>query len=469
MFRSRKLKLISVWLLGILLLTTILAQAGDNQWASLGPEGSAIYDLIIDPTAPQTLYAASDGNNGILKSTNGGSSWSSLNIGLTDPWVTALILDPMAPQTLYAGTNGDGILKTTNGGDSWTTINVGLTTHQVGTLALDPTDPEILYAGTAGGGMFKSINGGDSWFPINTGLTSTNIAVLGVDPNTPQIIYAGGSGMFKSIDGGNTWQAINTGLVHGQITTLAIDATTSQNLYVGALWGTVHKSINGGETWEPIDHPVFATTWVDDLVIDQTMPATIYAGTAHSGVLKSIDGGNNWFSINTELTEGHNFLSLAIDPTMPEKLYAGSWGNGLFVMTQLPQYELSLTQEVLGVAHKPGDAITFTLDIKNTGIATVTGVIITDTIPSDILTTTWSSSFPDISVSDNYVWTLSDLAPEESGIITVSGIINPKLPSDFAIVNVASIKALEAENNLHNNTSSVIVGGVRVYLPIMMK
>ena len=44
----------------------------------------------------------------MLKSTDGGGSWSPFSNGLTST-VSALVIDPLTPATIYAGTLGGGV------------------------------------------------------------------------------------------------------------------------------------------------------------------------------------------------------------------------------------------------------------------------------------------------------------------------------------------------------------------------
>ena len=66
--------------------------------------------------------------------------------------MTALAIDPTHPETLYAATGWRGIFRSTDAGKSWHPFNAGLTDHDVRALALDATG-QTLYAGTAGGGV----------------------------------------------------------------------------------------------------------------------------------------------------------------------------------------------------------------------------------------------------------------------------------------------------------------------------
>jgi photosystem II stability/assembly factor-like uncharacterized protein len=130
-------------------------------WTSIGPYGEGViaFVLALDPTTPTTLYAGTYGG-GVFKSTDGGTSWSAVNTGLTSPTVQALALDPTTPTTLYAGTWG-GVFKSTDGGGSWSSASTGLTCGGfpcgVSALALDPQTPTTVYAGTSGG-VFRRRN-----------------------------------------------------------------------------------------------------------------------------------------------------------------------------------------------------------------------------------------------------------------------------------------------------------------------
>ena len=303
--------------------------AGDS-WspANTGLYITEIHAIAIDPASPQTIYAGTDGG-GVFKSTDGGGSWSTANTGLTDTEINTLTIDPTSPQTIYAGTDGGGVFTSTNGGGSWSTANTGLTDTEINTLAIDPTSPQTIYTGTLGGGVFKSTDGGYSW--SDTGPTDTHIYALAIDPTSPQTIYAGthGGGVLKSMDGSGSWSAANTGLTDTEINTLAIDPTSPQTIYAGTDGGGVFKSTNGGGSWSAInvglDSPMIYA-----LAIDPTSPQTIYAGTFSSGVFESADAGDSWSIANTGLANTRIHV-LAIDPISPDTVYAGSWGAGVWV------------------------------------------------------------------------------------------------------------------------------------------
>src|SRR5262249_11780333 len=125
-------------------------------WNSLSHQSGQM--LAIDPRDSGTMYMAS-GDPGIFKSVDGGASWNPMNSGLPaasyngtlNYRVTTVVIDPQNTSTLYAGTVSFGVFKSTNGGTSWSALNSGLTTLSIAALAFDPHDTSVLYASTAAG------------------------------------------------------------------------------------------------------------------------------------------------------------------------------------------------------------------------------------------------------------------------------------------------------------------------------
>ena len=134
--------------------------------------------------------------------------------------------------------------------------------------------------------------------------------------------------------------------------------------------------------------------------------------------------------------------------------------------------DLRIVKRVVGggLNLAPGDSVTFTLSVENIGGATATGVVVTDTLSSDILTPTFETSLAGITATGlvSYVWELPDLAADAAGVITIYGTISDSLPSDFTIWNTASISTDDPEESTNNNSSTALVGGYRVYLPLIL-
>jgi hypothetical protein len=207
-----------------------------------------ISKIVVDPTNPNTIYAAvygggfngSNGNTGIWKSTDAGMSWinTTASIDSFDNW-SDLVIDPANPQILYAavgtpgGSSFNGVYMTTTGGtgnNPWTLVSAlpsgftqdaALNSIDRISLAIGTSDPQRVYVQMAdtGGGLYgiwtRQDNGTWTNLTGNPGLGNylgqggyNN--VIAVDPSNPQIVYAAGSiNVAASQDGGNTWQRIN--------------------------------------------------------------------------------------------------------------------------------------------------------------------------------------------------------------------------------------------------------------------
>ena len=134
--------------------------------------------------------------------------------------------------------------------------------------------------------------------------------------------------------------------------------------------------------------------------------------------------------------------------------------------------DVSVEKQVVGggAGLAPNDPVTMTLSISNSGPILATGVVVTDTLSTDIVGPSYGTStvITDTGAPD-YVWTVSNLPPGASEVITIYGTISPTLPAAFAIVNTASISSAEDDDETGNNTSTAILGGEQVYLPLVLR
>ena len=66
---------------------------------------------------------------------------------------------------LFAGSLTGGVYRSTNNGTSWTSVNAGLTNPIINALTIKGND---LFAATYFGGVFLSTDNGGSWTPSST-------------------------------------------------------------------------------------------------------------------------------------------------------------------------------------------------------------------------------------------------------------------------------------------------------------
>lgn len=289
--------------------------------------------VAVDGASPQTLYAGlqTSAFRGYLrKSSNGGTSWTVADSGLTGSLASAVATDPTDPNRAYA-VAFSRFYRTTDRGRSWTFLSA----LPAGTfdLALDPLRPNRYFFGS-NTGVYVSQDGGMSWAQSNAGLTSLDVRGFAFARTSLDTIYAAtsGGGVFKSIDGGGSWTAVSNGLTSLLVNSVAVAPTNESILYAGTsrvqaptgtFEGGVYRSTNGGASWTN----VLPNLFVVKVLFDPLSSAVAYALSESGGVYKTTDGGSTWISRSAGLPLGGFLTDLAVDPAHPETLFVLIFGS----------------------------------------------------------------------------------------------------------------------------------------------
>ncbi|MGH9374373.1 MAG: WD40/YVTN/BNR-like repeat-containing protein, partial [Vicinamibacterales bacterium] len=164
---------------------------GGSTWKRMGLEASEhIQNIVIDPRNSNVVYVTAigplwspGGDRGLYKTTDGGQTWKAVLTISPDTGVTDVVMDPKAPDVLYAaayqrrravgqligGGPESGLFKSTNGGQTWTKLTRGLPTVELGRIGLaiswrNPKTISALVTAQLGhGGFFRSDDAGASW------------------------------------------------------------------------------------------------------------------------------------------------------------------------------------------------------------------------------------------------------------------------------------------------------------------
>ncbi len=287
---------------------------GGETWAGAnsGLPDNGVSMIAIDPLTPATLYAASI--FGVFKSTDAARSWNKLDsvppeAYASNFWIT---IDSVSPSTVYL--QGNSILKSADGGQSWTTLYKAPAISPYGGLVVDPIDSSTLYATSYkfDGSILKSTDGGQTWTAHSAAPPRALVSSFGIDPATPSTVYAvylsdPAWGILKSMDSGESWTVLDTGLPQysAGFPLLAVSPTTPATVYAGYFYrqlsgGHLAKSTDGGASWNAADARLSFID-VQTVAIDPVFPSDIYAGMggAASGIplFQSADGGASWKSL----------------------------------------------------------------------------------------------------------------------------------------------------------------------------
>jgi photosystem II stability/assembly factor-like uncharacterized protein len=302
-------------------------------------------------------HIADNHSIGVLKSTDGGSSWTptGLTFSAADLRTTnRLLLDPEDNNTLFAATS-DGLYKTSNAGDNWVKINA----NDFVDLEFNPANSQIILASVrTGGKVFRSHNGGSTW--------DEKLAVIGgrrtemaVSANDPMLVYVvivdsdgGCKGVWKSTDAGLTFFEVyehahagnanynllewrcNSKFVGGQghyDLAIAADPNNANIVYVGGI--NTYKSVDGGNTFSIINHwnstcsGTVETVHADKHCLEfQNGTSIIFEGN-DGGIYKSVNGGINWTDLSSNLVISQ-FYRIAVAQTSADDIIGGLQDNG---------------------------------------------------------------------------------------------------------------------------------------------
>ncbi len=291
-------------------------------WRSVGPAPAPIEAAIVSDPASRTIYLGTLGGP-ILKSTNGGATFKSLDGG---PYgVTAMVMAPNNPNVIYAS-DAFTVVKTTDGGATWNFESAGGGGGV--SLAIDASDPETLYSGLSPvGGVLKTTDGGINWSPVTESIGDPAVFSVVTDPIDHDVVYIGtvGSGAFKSIDGGATWKPLN---IDSTVWSILIDPMNHNVVYAGSNGSGVYKSTNAGGSFVRVGSPE-----VGVILALAKSGRQLYAGTASQGVSVSNDGGRTWR--NTGVSSG---LGLSLSADSDGAVYLGTNFDGAFVLPPNGEY-----------------------------------------------------------------------------------------------------------------------------------
>ncbi len=269
-------------------------------------ETQSIARVIAHPDDADVAWVAANGHlfgpnpeRGVFKTTDGGRSWSHVlsvdeNTGATD-----LVIDPSNPNTLFAATYqrrrtaccfvgggpGSGVWRSDDGGESWSRLSGnGLPRGTMGrvALAMTPADPDVLYAqievaadneepltdeeraewerlddedalppDPQYNGIWRSSDKGMTWeFRSNENGRPMYFSQIRVDPANPDIVYVVDQRVHKSRDGAQTFEVLD-GYGHVDQHALWINPEDSDHIILGND-GAVDVSYDQGETWEAL-------------------------------------------------------------------------------------------------------------------------------------------------------------------------------------------------------------------------
>lgn len=330
---------------------------GGRTWALMGlKETRHIARVRVHPTNPDVVYVGALGHafgpnpeRGVFKTTDGGRTWTRILFKNDSTGISDLIMDPTDPNTLYAafwhayrrpwmlnsGGPGGGLWKTTDGGATWRelTANPGLPRGLWGKvgIAISPANPRRVWAiiENDSGGVYRSDDAGATWQWLNRDRSLRQRAwyysKIFADPVDTNVVYGLNVQFFRSTDGGKTFtQQIS--VPHGDNHDLWI-APNDPKRMVQANDGGANVSLNGGQTWTEQD---FATAQFYHVSTTNHFPYRVCGAQQDNSTLCGPSRQAGGIGIGDwDDAGGGESGYVTPDPKDPDIIYAGSYSGYL--------------------------------------------------------------------------------------------------------------------------------------------
>src|SRR3989454_179532 len=351
---------------------------GGKTYTNVGLKSSRhINRIVIDPRNNDTVFVAATGSlwgrggdRATHKTTDGGKTWKQVLKVDDDTGAYDLVMDATNDQILYASTYqgrrtaccmngggpGSGIWKSTDGGETWTRLTGGgLPDGPLGRIGLDVyrKRPNILYAviegavppggrggrGAAGNpdeapavqpgrstnatgvtniptGLYRSDDAGATWRKVNDeNPRPMYFSQVRIDPNDPDVVIYGGVGLHFSNDAGKNVHVDIAVSTHDDVHAIWIDPSNSNHVLIGNDGGLA-VSHDQAKTWGffpnlPVGlfhhvsgDPAIRWNWDTPLYMSPHNPSIIYG--AGNRVFRSSNRGLNWEALGADLTSNAN-------------------------------------------------------------------------------------------------------------------------------------------------------------------
>jgi len=325
--------------------TLIMGQPGGPYRST--DNGTTWIDAESDNLTGGSQSIASDGSNlyaarafgGVSRSMDNGVNWIEANVGLPGS-ANAYAVAGVGGKA-FVGLYGGGVYASTNGGSSWTRSDSGITNPSISVLA---GTGDTVFAGTSDGKIFRSTNGGLYWTNVSPTFYSINNNVSAIIIVDSSILLGDtgptfSPGILRSDDWGMTWTQFSTGIDEpdwGYIAGFArVDTFLFAGLYMGFSHGGVYRgSLNSD--WTNVSAAQMISigppdTYYMPAVSLAAMGTTVFAGMHAYGLYRSTDLGTTWQQITSDVSNGsEGRIAFA---SRDDTLYAGGSSSGAFIST----------------------------------------------------------------------------------------------------------------------------------------
>jgi len=287
-------------------------------------------------------------DRGVYRSQDGGATWQKVLFKNDDVGAIDLTFDPVdskvvyatlwnvrrPPWFIYAPANGPGagIFKSTDGGSTWKEISVGIPLEGRGHIgiAMAPSNRNRLYAvvDAKEGGVFISNDAGSTWTRLSSDKRLWDrgwyFEKVTVDPKNADVVYVMNTSIYRSTDAGKTWTPIKGAPGGDDYHQLWINPDDPKRMIVASDQGAI-VTVDGASTWSSwYNQP---TAQIYHVAADYRFPYWVTGAQQDSGAVGTPSRSNHSEISNRDwegLCAGGEAGYTAPDPLHPEILFGGT-------------------------------------------------------------------------------------------------------------------------------------------------
>ena len=304
--------------------------------------------VLFDPAQRGLAYIGTFGH-GVIRSTDGGASFSPFNAGMGEESVLAISRDPV-DGALYAAAS-DGAFRLPPGATVWESISRNLPPGEFNQVIPHPLGAGMIMAATRSGVFERNLAAGTDW----SLLVATQARLL---YSAPPVIFlaAEHAGLYLSADNGRTFEPRFQGIQNLFVEEMAAVAAGGKTyLFSGTDIGVFQMSADlaGWKRNPDFDQTIF------EIKPHPAEPQTLFVGTERNGVYKTNNFGLDWVQMSDGLLPSR-ILTMSQSPFLGNTLYAGTTA-GIYVSRDNAKRWLQVTplSGVYSIAfdpHRPGTA-----------------------------------------------------------------------------------------------------------------
>jgi len=325
-----------------------------KSWKNMGLENSEhLSKIIVHPENSNIVWVASQGplwskgeDRGVYKTTDGGQTWKRTLGDAEWTGATDLLIDPSHPDILYAATwqrhrtvagylgggPGSGLHKSSDGGETWQPLKSGIPNSNLGKigLTLSPFNSEVIYAAIEldrrKGGVFITRNGGTTWSKqsdaVGGGTGPHYYQELIASPHHEGTLFMMNNSALISSDHGKTFTNMKRSNQHSDSHALVFKKSDPNYLLIGTDGG-LYESFDHTDSWKYVRN--LPITQYFKIAVDDAEPFyNVYGGTqdngSHAGPSRTISSDGiasaDWWK-----TLGADGAQTATEPGNPNITY----------------------------------------------------------------------------------------------------------------------------------------------------